>query len=264
MELYDTITNSRPFFLIAGPCVIEDEIIMFKIAETLVKLCSHHNITYIFKASYQKANRTHGDSYTGPGMEKGLVALEKIKKEFNIPVMTDIHETTEAKPVAEVVDILQIPAFLARQTPLIKAAANTGKIINIKKGQFMAAEDMKGSVDKITSENNYQIMLTERGTCFGYHNLVVDFRNFPIMKDIGYPVIYDVTHSLQRPSLGKISGGTPEFVPLMAKAALATGMVDGIFLEAHPAPEFALSDSLSMISLDLIEEVIERLLRICC
>lgn len=259
MNLYDRIVTAKPFFLIAGPCVVEDEYIMMQIAERLKLLCERYDITFIYKSSYLKANRTCGDSYSGPGMEQGLKMLEKVKAEFSLPLLTDVHETNEVDRVAEVVDILQIPAFLSRQTMLIKAAARTGKIINIKKGQFMAAGDMKAPVDKITAENNSNILITERGTCFGYHDLVVDFRSFPVMKDIGFPVIYDVTHSLQRPSIGNVSGGTPEFAPLMARAALATGMVDGLFIETHPNPEEALSDGLSMMPLDRIDELLNSL-----
>ena len=257
--LYNKLLRSKPFFLIAGPCVVEDEYIMSAIAEKLVELSNRYGITLIYKSSYHKANRTSCLSYSGPGIVSGLKALEKIKLKFDVPILTDIHETSEAVIAAEVADVLQIPAFLCRQTDLIKAAAKTGKIVNIKKGQFMAAEDMKAQVEKVTSENNNQVLLTERGTSFGYHNLVVDFRSFPIMKDIGYPVIFDVTHSLQKPSLGNVSGGTPEFVPLMAKAALATGMVDGLFIETHPKPEEALSDGLSMVSLDVLDMLLKQL-----
>jgi len=260
MKLYDRLLSSKPFFLISGPCVIEDESLVMRTAETLKKLCEKYRITYIFKSSYLKANRTCEESYTGPGLDRGLKVLERIKREFSLPILTDVHETNEIESVVEVADILQIPAFLCRQTPLIKAVARTGKIVNIKKGQFMAAEDIKSSAEKVTSENNYEILLTERGSCFGYHDLVVDFRSFPIMKDIGYPVIYDVTHSLQRPSLGRVSGGNPEYASIMAKAALATGMVDGLYIEAHPNPVEALSDGMSMVELDKMDKLLHDLI----
>lgn len=259
MELYKRLLDSTPFFLIAGPCVIEDESLMMRTAEQLTLLCEKYNIFLIYKSSYRKANRTSVDSYSGPGIDQGLEILAKIKKTFSLPVLTDIHETAEAEKVSQVADIIQIPAFLCRQTLLIRAAARTGKIINIKKGQFMAPDDMKAPVDKATSEGNFNILLTERGTCFGYHNLVVDFRSFPIMKGIGYPVVYDVTHSLQRPSLGNVSGGNPEFAPIMAKAAIATGMVNGLFIETHPSPEEALSDGMSMIALESVDEFLKQL-----
>ncbi len=250
MNLYDKILKAKPFFIIAGPCVIESEAIMMEIAEKLKKICEEHKILFIFKSSFLKANRTSINSYSGPGLDSGLRILEKIKKEFDLPILTDIHESDEAKPVSEVADIIQIPAFLARQTLLIRAAAQTGKIVNIKKGQFMAPEDMKAGVEKITAENNHQVLVTERGSFFGYHDLVVDFRSFPIMNELGYPVIFDVTHSLQMPSIRRVSGGKPEMAPMLAKAALATGYVNGIFFETHPEPSAALSDGMSMINLD--------------
>ncbi|MCB5230902.1 MAG: 3-deoxy-8-phosphooctulonate synthase [Candidatus Cloacimonas sp.] len=262
MNLYQKILESENFFLIAGPCVIEDSAILYKIAETLKKITEERNIPYIFKASYLKANRTSESSYSGPGLDEGLKILEKIKREFELPILTDIHQTEEAELVAEVADILQIPAFLARQTFLIKSAAKTGKIVNLKKAQFMAPEDMKGAVDKVVSEENTQVMITERGTSFGYHNLVVDFRGFPVMKQFGYPVVYDVTHSLQKPSIKNVSGGTPEYVPMMAKAAMATGLIDGIFIETHPNPEKGLSDAKSMINLDLMGQLLDELIAI--
>jgi 2-dehydro-3-deoxyphosphooctonate aldolase (KDO 8-P synthase) len=232
-----------------------------KCAEELTKQAEKHGLLFIFKSSYLKANRTSETSYSGPGQAEGLKILERVKKEFGVPVLTDIHESEEAESAAEVADILQIPAFLCRQTFLLKTAARTGKIINIKKGQFIAPEDMKPVTEKITSENNSQLLLTERGTFFGYHNLVVDFRSFPIMKQLGFPVIFDVTHSLQRPSLARVSGGTPELAPMMAKAALATGMVDGLFLETHPEPSEALSDGMSMLSLEDVPEMLNELVR---
>ena len=259
ISLYESLIQTKQYFLIAGPCVIEDESIMLQTAETLKKITSKGNIPFIFKSSYSKANRTSGDSYTGPGFEEGLRLLQKIKTEFNVPILTDVHETHEIPAVSEVADIIQIPAFLCRQTALIEAAARTGKIVNLKKGQFLAAEDMKLQAEKVTACGNHKILLTERGTSFGYHNLVVDFRNFPIMKEIGYPVVYDVTHSLQRPSIGKTSGGTPQYAPMMAKAAMATGCVDGLFIETHPNPKNALSDANTQLPLFEIEGILREL-----
>lgn len=260
MDLYNRILGCKPFFLIAGPCVIESYDLIMKTAETLQRITEKSGVLFIFKSSYIKANRTSGSSFSGLGIEKGLEILQKVKDTFNVPVLTDIHEANEAAAVAEVADILQIPAFLSRQTFLLRAAAQSGKIVNIKKGQFMAPEDMKEVSEKILAENNSHILLTERGTFFGYHNLVVDFRSFPVMKQIGFPVVFDVTHSLQMPSIAKVSGGTPEFAPMMAKAAIATGMVDGLFIETHPEPAEALSDGMSMIRLDLMPEILAGLL----
>lgn len=260
--MYNKIKQSANFFLVAGPCVVESEEIMFKIAEELKQITSDLNIPFIFKASYKKANRTSIDSYSGVGLDEGLTILDKIKQEFSVPIITDIHESWEAKLVAEVADILQIPAFLSRQTDLLVEAGKTGKIVNIKKAQFMAGEDVLNAAEKVVSAGNNQIMLTERGTCFGYHNLVVDFRNFAIMHNSGYPVVYDVTHSLQQPSIGKISGGTPQYVPLMAKAALASGVVDGLFLETHPEPSKGLSDAKTMFELGKMKDLLTDCLRI--
>lgn len=262
MSLYKKILNKDRFFLIAGPCVVEDEKMMIQIAAELVEMTKQRGILFIFKSSFKKANRTSIESPTGPGIKKGLEILSKIKREFSVPILTDIHEITEVKETAEVADILQIPAFLSRQSDLIFAAAKTGRIVNIKKGQFMAPEDMGNAADKVLAAENKNILLTERGTSFGYHNLVVDFRSFAIMKELGYPVIYDVTHSLQRPSLNKTSGGTPQYVLMMAKAALATGMVDGLFIEIHPNPAEALSDASSMLPLNELPELLDACLKI--
>jgi 2-dehydro-3-deoxyphosphooctonate aldolase (KDO 8-P synthase) len=261
-ELYTQIAVDKRFFLIAGPCVIESEAILFQIAEFLVKATSERGITLIFKASYQKANRTSDLSYSGLGLEAGLCLLQKVKDTFQVPILTDIHETTDVSAVAQVCDVIQIPAFLSRQTALIKAAAASGKIVNIKKGQFMAPEDMQAALTKAVATGNHQVLLTERGTSFGYHNLVVDFRSFAIMKAMQYPVIYDVTHSLQQPSLGNSSGGTPQYVPMMAAAAMATGCVDGLFIETHPAPQTALSDAASMLALDRLPAVLDRCIQV--
>lgn len=260
--MYNRFKNSKNFFLLAGPCVIESEEVMFQIAHELVSVTSKLDIPFVFKASYKKANRTSLDSFTGLGIDKGLAILAKIKEEFNIPIVTDVHETHEIEKVAQVADIIQIPAFLSRQTDLLLQAGKSGKIVNIKKAQFMAGEDIVSAAEKVLASGNDQIMLTERGTSFGYHNLVVDFRNFAIMKETKLPVIYDVTHSLQQPSLGKISGGSPQYVPMMAKAALATGLVDGLFIETHPNPLKALSDAKSMFELSKIESLLTACLRI--
>lgn len=260
--MYNKLKQSENFFLLAGPCVIESEAIMYQIAEELKRITSKLNIPFVFKASYKKANRTSIDSYTGVGLDEGLRILAKIKKDFDLPIVTDIHETSEVKAVAEVADVLQIPAFLSRQTDLLVESGKSGRIVNIKKAQFMAGEDVITASEKVASTGNKNILLTERGTSFGYHNLVVDFRNFAIMHAANYPVIYDVTHSLQQPSIGKISGGTPENVPMMAKAALATGYVDGLFLETHPQPLKALSDAKSMFELAKMEELLTQCIRI--
>ena len=262
MELYRELCSCDKFFLIAGPCVIEEEKMMMQIVAELVEMTKKRGIQFIFKSSFKKANRTSIESPTGPGISRGLEILSKIKREFNVPILTDIHEIIEVDKVAEVADILQIPAFLSRQSDLIFAAAKTGKIINIKKGQFMAPEDMKSAAGKILAAKNKNILLTERGTSFGYHNLVVDFRSFAIMKQLGYPVIYDVTHSLQRPSQGKTSGGTPQYTLMMAKAALATGKVDGLFIETHPNPAKAQSDASSMLPLNKLSELLDACLKI--
>jgi len=261
-KLYTELASSQNFFLIAGPCVIEEENIMFTVAETLKELCARKGIPFVFKSSYSKANRSSVNSFSGPGREEGLKILSKIKQEFEVPVLTDVHECVEVASAAEVCDILQIPAFLSRQTELIRTAAVTGRIINIKKGQFMAPEDMKLAAEKASSTGNKQVLLTERGTTFGYHNLVVDFRSFAIMHKFGYPVVYDVTHSLQRPSVGNYSGGNPEFALPMAKAAIATGMVKGLFIETHPEPQQAKSDSASMLPLAKMEALLESCLQV--
>ena len=262
MELYKELCSCDNFFLIAGPCVVEDEKLMMQIAAELVEMTQKREIQFVFKSSFRKANRTSIESPTGPGIKKGLEILLKIKKEFNVPILTDIHDINEVKEAAKVADVLQIPAFLSRQSDLIFAAAKTKKIVNIKKGQFMAPEDMKNAAEKILAAGNENILLTERGTSFGYHNLIVDFRSFAIMKQLGYPVIYDVTHSLQRPSQNKTSGGTPQYVLMMAKAALATGMVDGLFIETHPNPAEALSDANSMLAITELPKLLDACLRI--
>lgn len=261
-KLYDKLKQSNTFFLIAGPCVIEDEDLMMRTAGFLAELTARLGIPFIFKASYLKANRTSADSYRGPGLDEGLALLSKINTSFNVPILTDVHETSDVSAAAEVCDVLQIPAFLSRQTALLQAAARSGKIVNIKKGQFMAPEDMLSASEKVTSADNQKLILTERGTTFGYHNLVVDFRSFAVMKAYGFPVVYDVTHSLQKPSVGKQSGGSPEYVRMMAQAAIATGSVDGLFIETHPQPARAQSDASSMIALDELPSILDNCIKI--
>lgn len=250
------------FFLMAGPCVVEDEKSPLHIAETLVKMTSKLGIPFIFKASYRKANRSRLDSFTGIGDEKALNVLAKVKETFGVPVVTDIHSVDEAAMAAEVADILQIPAFLCRQTDLLVAAAKTGKVVNIKKGQFLSGESMGFAVDKVRLSGNNQVMLTERGSMFGYQDLVVDFRNIPIMQGFGVPVVLDVTHSLQQPNqTSGVTGGKPEMIGMMAKAGVAIG-VDGIFMETHPDPAHALSDGANMLPLDKAESLLEELIKI--
>ncbi len=247
------------FFLIAGPCVIESEKLCFTVAEKIAKICAKHKLLYIFKSSYSKANRLSAKSYSGPGLDKGLKVLAKVKKEFGLPVLTDIHETAEVESAAEVADILQIPAFLCRQTELIQKAAVTGKWINIKKGQFLAPEDMRQLAEKAGTK---KVMLTERGTTFGYRNLVVDFRSLLIMKQTGYPVVFDATHSLQLPGAnGTTSSGQPEYSIPMAVAATTFG-INGIFVETHPNPQEARSDSGAMLPLSKMPELIESVMKV--
>jgi 2-dehydro-3-deoxyphosphooctonate aldolase (KDO 8-P synthase) len=250
------VGEGQPLALIAGPCVIESEEIVFRTCEQVKEICSRLGIPFIFKSSYSKANRLNIDSFSGPGLEKGLSILEKAKKEFGVPILTDVHSAEEAKPVSKVADIVQIPAFLCRQTELVLAAARTGKPLNIKKGQFMAPEDMLPIARKAESVGNKQVLLTERGSFFGYHNLVVDFRSLKVMRDLGYPVIFDATHSLQLPgSQISCSGGQPEFIPPMARAAVACGC-DALFLETHPDIQNALCDKNSMLPLDRLEDLL--------
>lgn len=258
-KTYD-LYNTKNLFLIAGPCVVETEKICFETAKRLIDITSGKNIPFIFKASYKKANRTSGKSFRSIGVLESLEILGKIRAKLNIPVLTDIHSEVEAEIAAEYADILQIPAFLCRQSELLEAAAETGKIINIKKGQFLAPGDMLHQVNKIRNAGNNKVMVTERGTTFGYQNLVVDMRSLEIMKSFGCPVIFDATHSVQMPSSdnGK-SGGNPEFIEPLAKAAAAIG-VNGIFIETHPNPSKALSDASSMLHLNKVEALINKLL----
>ncbi len=244
--------------IIAGPCVIESEEILFGTAERLREIAGNLGLPIIFKSSYDKANRSSLSSFRGPGMERGLELLDGVRKRFGLPVLTDIHTPDEARIASEVVDYLQVPAFLCRQTDLIIAASETGKPVNIKKGQFLAPWDVKNIIQKFTSTGNRNLMITERGTTFGYNNLVVDFRAFPIMRGYGYPVIFDVTHSLQLPGgRGDASGGNREFAPTLARAAVAAG-VDGLFLEVHPDPDKALCDGPNMISLESLEGMLRE------
>jgi 2-dehydro-3-deoxyphosphooctonate aldolase (KDO 8-P synthase) len=254
--------NSDTFFLIAGPCVVESEEICFEIAAQLVAITNELNIPFIFKASYKKANRTKLDSFTTIGEEKALQILADVKAHFNIPILTDVHETTDCDKVKDIVDIIQIPAFLCRQTELLIAAGNTGKTVNIKKGQFVSAEMMQFAVDKVLSTGNNNILLTERGTMFGYNDLLVDFRNIPLMQQTGFPVVFDATHSVQQPNKSDgISGGKPEFIETLAKCAIAAG-ADGIFLETHPNPSKALSDGTNMLALSEVKGLLEKLVKI--
>jgi len=255
----DKIVEGRKLFLIAGPCAIESEDICLIVAEKLRTLSEQYRIPVIFKSSYAKANRLSGESFSGHGMDFGLKVLQKVRDQFDLPVLTDVHETNEIHLVAEVVDILQIPAFLCRQTELVRQAAATGKWINIKKGQFLSPDDM----DKIAGKaRSGKVMLTERGSSFGYHNLVVDFRSLIIMRRFGFPVIFDTTHSLQLPGGGgSFSSGQPEFIIPFARAAAAIG-VSGLFIEVHPEPEKALSDAAAMLPLDSLEELLKEVLDI--
>lgn len=249
------VGGNSPFVLIAGPCVIENEKITMNTAEEIKKISGDLNIPFIFKASYKKANRTNIHSFSGIHFDKALKILQKVKKEFSVPILTDIHNEKEIEPVSHVADVLQIPAFLCRQTDLLIAAARTGKVINVKKGQFLAPEDMKHIIQKIESVKNKKILLTERGTTFGYHNLVVDMRSLEIMKEFGYPVIMDATHSVQLPSNSNVSGGESRFISTLAKAAAAVG-IDGLFLEVHPDPSKALSDAASQLSLSSLKKLL--------
>ncbi len=247
------------FFLIAGPCAVESEDICLTVAERVAELAQRHHLPYIFKSSYKKANRLSAGSYSGPGLDEGLAILSKVKQTFDLPILTDVHETTEIEAVSQVADVLQIPAFLCRQTDLVVQAAATGRWINIKKGQFLAPEDMAKIAAKAASK---KIMLTERGTTFGYRNLVVDFRSLLIMKASGYPVVFDVTHSLQLPGGGgMVSTGQPEYVIPMARAAAAVGM-DGLFVETHPDPSQALSDAAAMLPLTQMDRLLISVLEI--
>lgn len=261
MEIKD-LTSTDNFFLLAGPCVIEGEEMAMRIAEHVVKVTGRLGIPYVFKGSYRKANRSRLDSFTGIGDEKALKILAKVRDTFGVPVVTDIHTADEAEMAAPYVDVLQIPAFLCRQTDLLVAAARTGKVVNIKKGQFLSAGAMRFAAEKVVEAGNTNVMLTERGTTFGYQDLVVDYRGIPEMQSFGFPVVLDVTHSLQQPNqTSGVTGGMPRLIETVAKAGIAVG-ADGIFLETHEDPSVAKSDGANMLRLDLLEGLLERLVRI--
>lgn len=262
MFTLDKLTNSDNFFLLAGPCVIEGEDMALRIAEKITEITARLQIPYVFKGSYRKANRSRLDSFTGIGDEKALKILRKVGETFGVPTVTDIHETHEAAMAAEYVDVLQIPAFLCRQTDLLVAAARTGKVVNIKKGQFLSPGAMQFAAQKVVDAGNRQVMLTERGTTFGYTDLVVDYRGIPQMQAFGFPVVMDVTHSLQQPNqTSGVTGGMPALIETIAKAAIAVG-ADGLFIETHPEPAVAKSDGANMLRLDLLEGLLTRLTRI--
>lgn len=261
-EIYNYLSKSSTFFLLAGPCVIEDETSPLQIAEELKDITDRLGIPFVFKASYRKANRSRLDSFTGIGDKKALNVLSEIKKRFNIPIVTDIHEVQEAEMAAEVADVLQIPAFLCRQTDLLVAAAKTQKIVNIKKGQFLSAESMRFTLDKVLQSGNKKVMLTDRGTFFGYQDLIVDVRNIPIMKSFNVPVVMDITHSLQKPNqTAGVSGGDPQMIETIARASIAVG-ADGIFMETHPKPLEAKSDGKNMLELSKVENLLSKLIKL--
>ena len=250
------------FFLIAGPCVVEGEELVMEVADKVSALCRNMGIPYVFKASYRKANRTSASSFTGLGDETGLTLIKKVASKYGLPVTSDIHSAAEAALAAEYVDILQIPAFLCRQTELLVAAADTGKIVNIKKGQFVSGESMKFAVEKVQNAGNNKVILTERGTTFGYQDLVVDYRNIPWMQQLGVPVVMDCTHSLQQPNqVSGVTGGNPQLIGTIAKAAIAAG-ANGLFIETHPVPAQAKSDGANMLRLDLLEDLLGKLIKL--
>ncbi len=261
ISFFNQIRPDR-FFLLAGPCVVEDEESPVKIAEKLVSLCEKYNIPLVFKASYKKANRSRVDSFTGIGDLKALKLLKAIGTQFNVPVVTDVHSVEEVYIAADFVEVLQIPAFLCRQTELLVAAAKTGKVVNIKKGQFLSGEAMRFAAEKVLQSGNNKVLLTERGNSFGYQDLVVDFRNIPVMQSIGFPVVMDITHALQQPNQSSgVTGGRPEMIGLMGNAALASG-ADGLFIETHPNPAVAKSDGANMLQLDMLEALLQQWIRI--
>lgn len=254
--------DKNNFFLIAGPCVVESEELIFEVAEKVWGICKRLGIPYIFKASYRKANRTSASSFTGLGDEEALKMIQKVGEHFSLPTVSDIHAHEEAAMAAKYVDVLQIPAFLCRQTDLLVAAAQTGKIVNVKKGQFVNGESMKFAVEKIQKAGNEKVMLTERGNSYGYNDLIVDYRNIPIMQNHGVPVIMDCTHSLQQPNQSSgVTGGNPQMIETIAKAAIAVG-ADGLFIETHPNPAVAKSDGANMLRLDLLEDLLKKLVLI--
>ena len=254
--------NEKSFFLIAGPCVVESEALVMEVAEKVSGICKKLGIPYIFKASYRKANRTSSSSFTGIGDDNALALVKKTGQKFGLPVTSDIHAHDEAAPAAQYIDVLQIPAFLCRQTDLLVAAAETGKVINVKKGQFLSGPAMKFAVEKIRKAGNNKIILTERGTTFGYQDMVVDYRNIPWMQAHGVPVVMDCTHSLQQPNqTSGVTGGNPQLIGTIAKAAIAAG-AEGLFIETHPDPASAKSDGANMLQLDLLEPLLKQLLKI--
>lgn len=264
MDIYKELFNekSSSFFLIAGPCAIEGRDMIFEIGERVQEICSRLNIPYIFKASYKKANRSRLDSFTGIGDELAMRYLRELKETLKLPVTTDVHCVSEARWAGEFVDIVQIPAFLCRQTELLVVAAQTGKVINIKKGQFLSAEAMKFAIDKVRQSNNEQVWVTERGSTFGYQDLVVDFRGIPVMQSFGVPVVLDCTHSLQQPNQSTgVTGGRPAMIETIAKAGIAVG-VNGLFIETHPNPSVAQSDGANMLPLDQLEPLLTKLVRL--
>lgn len=254
--------DKNNFFLLAGPCVVESEELITEVAEKVAGICKNLGIPYVFKSSYRKANRTSGNSFTGLGDETAMKMLANVAQKYNLPIVTDVHSPEEAVKAAEYVDILQIPAFLCRQTDLLIAAAQTNKIVNVKKGQFVSGEAMKFAVDKIRNAGNDKIMLTERGTTFGYQDLVVDYRNIPAMQAHDVPVVMDVTHALQQPNqTSGVTGGNPQLIETIAKAAIAAG-ADGLFIETHPNPSVAKSDGANMLQLDLLEPLLQKLVKL--
>jgi 2-dehydro-3-deoxyphosphooctonate aldolase (KDO 8-P synthase) len=257
-----SIGGGCPLVLIGGPCVIESEAHAIELGGAIAEIARRRGVPYVFKASFDKANRTSVHSYRGPGLEAGLKALAEVKARVGVPILTDIHEPGQARPAAEVADVLQIPAFLCRQTDLLLAAAETGRAVNVKKGQFLAPQDMRHAIAKITSTGNERILLTERGASYGYHNLVVDMRAFPIMRGFGYPVVFDVTHSLQLPGAGDgVTAGQAEYIDTLAPAGVAAG-VDGVFLEIHDDPAAARSDAQNALALDRLDGLLRLLIRI--
>jgi len=257
-----SVGGGRPFFLIAGPCVIESAAHASEMAAGIREIAARHRVPFVFKASYDKANRTSISSYRGPGLREGLRILGKIKADLDVPVLTDIHEASHADPAADVADVLQIPAFLCRQTDLLVAAAATGRVVNIKKGQFLAPRDIRHAIAKVTGAGNPRVLVTERGTSFGYNDLVVDMRGFPIMRELGYPVVFDITHSLQLPGGGDgVTAGLAQYIDPLGSAGVAAG-VDGIFLEVHDDPSRARSDAQNALRLDALDALLRKLTRI--
>lgn len=261
-QLFGKQSNKDNFFLLAGPCVVEGEDVIMQTAEKVVAICEQHKIPLVFKSSYRKANRTRLDSFTGIGDEAALKILAKVRDRFGVPVVTDIHAADEAAMAAEYVDVLQIPAFLCRQTDLLVAAANTGKVVNVKKGQFLSPEAMQFAVTKLQESGNDRVMLTDRGTTFGYHDLIVDYRGIPTMQKMNVPVILDCTHSLQQPNQSSgVTGGNPEMIETIARAGIAVG-VDGLFIETHPNPAVAKSDGANMLHLDRLDGLMAKLTKL--